>query len=271
MGDIGAETDLLKWLSSGGRGVAGHSKWANIRFRKAAQDARRGKIFTRLLREIVVAVAAGGTDPVANPRLRTAIARAQQANISRDNIARAVARGGGEGKAERLEEILYEGYGPGGMAVLIEALTDNRNRTAAAVRHAFSRVGGNLAEHGAVAHLFRHCGEFVLEAAIGEERLIDVAVAAGAEEVERIADGEQVECWQVLTPVAAYNAVSDALSDADMVPLRGGLARLPHTVLPLDADHAATALRLLAALEALDDAQSLYCNASFPDESLAVS
>ena len=246
--------------------MAGHSKWANIRFRKASQDARRGKLFTRLLREIVVA-AGGGADPAANPRLRSAIERAQQANVSRDNIVRSVARGSGVDKAERLDEIVYEGYGPGGMAVLVETLTDNRNRTAAAVRHAFSRVGGNLAENGAVAHLFRHCGEFVLESSIDEDLLIDVAVAAGAEEVERIsADGAEGG-WQVLTPVAAYNAVSDALGGAGMIPMRGGLTHLPHAVVPLDADRAAAGLRLLETLEALEDAQNLYCNAAFPDHS----
>ncbi len=246
--------------------MAGHSKWANIRVRKASQDARRGKLFTRLLREIVVA-AGSEADPAANPRLRSAIERAQQANVSRDNIVRSVARGSGVGTAERLDEIVYEGYGPGGMAVLVETLTDNRNRTAAAVRHAFSRAGGNLSENGAVAHLFRHCGEFVLASSIDEEQLIDVAVAAGAEEVERLrADGEE-GCWQVLTPVAAYNAISDVLGDAGMIPLRGGLTRLPHTVVPMDAGHAAAGLRLLEALETLDDAQNLYCNASFPDTS----
>ncbi len=270
MGYAGIEAALLKWRPTGKSSVAGHSKWANIRFRKALQDARRGKLFTRLLREISVA-ASSLADPAANPRLRSAIDRAQQANVSRDNIARAVARGSGEAKSKRLEEILYEGYGPSGMAVLVEALTDNRNRTAAAVRHAFTRAGGQLADNGAVAHLFRRCGELILKAAsVDEEQLVDVAVAAGAEEVERIAeDGEDAGCWQVLTPVAAYNAVSGALGDAGMVALRGGLVCLPHRVLPLEADHADVALRLLAALEALDDVQNLYCNASFPDGLLA--
>ncbi|MEA3291648.1 MAG: YebC/PmpR family DNA-binding transcriptional regulator, partial [Pseudomonadota bacterium] len=169
--------------------MAGHSKWANIKFRKAAQDAKRGKVFTKLIREITVASREGGGDPDANPRLRTAVDKALAANMTRDTIDRAVQRGTGEIEGATIEEVRYEGYGPNGVAVLVECATDNRNRTVSEVRHAFSKAGGNLGTDGSVAYLFTKIGSIVLPAGSDEEQIMEIALEAGAEDIEADDDG----------------------------------------------------------------------------------
>ncbi len=245
--------------------MAGHSKWANIKHRKAAQDAKRGKVFTKLIRELVVAAKQGGPAPEDNPRLRAAVDKALGANMTRDTIDRAIARGAGTNDADNMEEITYEGYGPGGVAVLVEAMTDNRNRTVAEVRHAFSKRGGNLGTDGSVAYLFSRVGQIAYAPGADEERIMDVALEAGAEDIEGNDDGSV----DVTTAWEEFAAVKSALEEAGLNPEGGEVTMVASTTVPVDASGAETILGLIDALEDLDDVQNVYTNLEIPDEVLA--
>ena len=238
--------------------MAGHSKWANIKFRKAAQDAKRGKVFTKLIKEITVAARIGGSDPDANPRLRTAIDKALGANMTRDTIERAVKRGAGELEGADIEEIRYEGYGPGGIAVLVETATDNRNRTVSEVRHAFSKFGGNLGTDGSVAYLFNKIGSIVFSGDQDEEQIMEIALESGADDVE--SDDGVIE---VMTPPEAFHQVEQAFKEAGIEPEMAELIQRPSTETELAGEEAEKIIKLIDALEDLDDVQDVFTNASF--------
>ena len=242
--------------------MAGHSKWANIKHRKAAQDAKRGKVFTKVIRELVVAAKAGGGNPEDNPRLRAAIDKALGVNMTRDTINRAVQRGAGGGDDSNMEEVTYEGYGPGGVAVLAECLTDNRNRTVSEVRHAFSKHGGNLGTDGSVAYLFERKGQIFFEAGADEEVVMDAALEAGAEDVVTNDDGS----IEVLTDWTEFMQVKDALEAAGLNPAGGEVAMIASTQAPMDKDGAEKVLKLIDRLEDLDDVQEVYTNADISAE-----
>jgi YebC/PmpR family DNA-binding regulatory protein len=244
--------------------MAGHSKWANIKHRKAAQDARRGKVFTKLIRELVVAAKQGGPLPEDNPRLRAAVDKALGANMTRDTIDRAIARGAGTNDADNMEELTYEGYAPGGVAVLVEVMTDNRNRTVAEVRHAFSKRGGNLGTDGSVAYLFNRVGQIAFAPGADEEQVLEVALEAGAEDVESNDDGSV----DVTTPWEDFGAVKSALKEAGLEPAGGEVTMVASTTIPLDEGGARSVLGLVEALEDLDDVQNVYTNAEISDEVL---
>jgi YebC/PmpR family DNA-binding regulatory protein len=245
--------------------MAGHSKWANIKHRKAAQDAKRGKMFTKLIRELVVAARQGGPLPEDNPRLRAALDKALGANMTRDTIDRAIARGAGTNDEDDVEELTYEGYGPGGVAVLIEAMTNNRNRTVAEVRHAFSKRGGNLGTDGSVAYLFDRKGQLSYPPGTDEEQLLEVALEAGAEDVVTAADGS----IEVTTAWEDFSSVKNALEASDLVPESGEVTMVASTTVPVDVQGAETVMGLIDALEDLDDVQNVYSNVDIPDEVLA--
>jgi YebC/PmpR family DNA-binding regulatory protein len=244
--------------------MAGHSKWANIRFRKGAQDAKRGKLFTKLIREITVAARAGGSDVAANPRLRTAIAKAKAQSMPKDSIDRAVRRGAGEEDGVNYEEVRYEGYGPSGVAILVDCMTDNRNRTVAEVRHAFSKHGGNLGADGSVAYLFTHTGLISYPSGSDEETIMDAAVDAGASDIVTNSDGS----IDVLTEPAEFESVRDALEAAGLAAEQAEVTMRASTSVELDAGQAESTLRLLDVLDELDDVQQVYSNADFPDDLL---
>lgn len=244
--------------------MAGHSKWANIQHRKKSQDAKRGKLFTKLIREIVVAARMGGADVDANPRLRAGIDKALSGNMTRDTIKRAVSRGAGGGEGDNVEELVYEGYGPGGVAVLVECMTDNRNRTVAEVRHAFVKSGSNLGAEGSVAYLFNKCGQIIFAPGIDEEQLMDVALDAGAEDVIAHDDGSV----EVITSVDAFGKVKDALDAAGLESVNAEVTCIPETTSELDADTAEKLLRLVDNLEDLDDTQDVFHNAEIPESVL---
>jgi YebC/PmpR family DNA-binding regulatory protein len=245
--------------------MAGHSKWANIKHRKAAQDAKRGKIFTKLIRELVVAARQGGPAPEDNPRLRAAVDKAQGANMTRDTIDRAIARGAGTNDADNMEELTYEGYAPGGIAVLVEVMTDNRNRTVAEVRHAFTKRGGNLGTDGSVAYLFTRKGQISFAPDADEDQVLEVALEAGAEDIETNDDGS----IDVTTAWEDFSAVKAALEQAGLAPEGGEVTMMASTMVPVDAGGAETVLGLVDALEDLDDVQNVYTNMDIPDEILA--
>lgn len=245
--------------------MAGHSKWANIQHRKGAQDAKRGKIFTKLIREITTASRVGGGDLATNPRLRLAMDKALAANMPKDNIERAIKRGTGELEGVAYEEVRYEGYAPGGVAVMVDCMTDNRNRTVAEVRHAFSKHGGNLGADGSVAYLFSHTGVLSFAAEIGEERLLEAALEAGAEDVVTNDDGS----FDVLVSPEQYAEVKQNLKNAGLEPQEAELTMRAATSVSLDTETAASVFKLLDVLEDLDDAQDVYSNADFPEELLA--
>ena len=245
--------------------MAGHSKWANIKHRKAAQDAKRGKMFTKLIRELVVAAKQGGPLPEDNPRLRAAVDKALGANMTRDTIDRAIARGAGTSEADDMEELTYEGYAPGGIAVLVEVMTDNRNRTVAEVRHAFSKRGGNLGTDGSVAYLFTRKGQLNFAAGVDEDRLMDAALEAGAEDIDANDDGSV----DVTTAWEDFAAVKATLEEAGLVPEEGEVTMIASTTVPVDADGAEKLMGLVDALEDLDDVQNVYTNVDIPDEVLA--
>ncbi len=243
--------------------MAGHSKWANIKHKKAAQDAKRGKIFTKLIREITVAARLGGPDPADNPRLRAAVDKALGNNMPKDTIERAIKRGAGEDEADRLEEMTYEGYGPGGVAVMVETMTDNVNRTVSEVRHGFSKHGGNLGTDGSVAYLFTKRGEVLFEPGTDEDQLMEAALEAGAEDVESHEDGS----FLVITGADnRFGQVVDGLREAGLEPADAEVTMSPSVRAELDADTAATVAKLLDHLEDLDDVQNIYHNASFPED-----
>jgi len=245
--------------------MAGHSKWANIKHRKAAQDAKRGKLFTKLIREITVSARVGGADIDSNPRLRTAVDKALTANMTRDTIERAIKRGAGAGDTDNYEEIRYEGYGVGGVAVMVDCLTDNRNRTVSEVRHAFSKTGGNLGTDGSVAYLFTQRGILGFPAACNEDAVLEVALEAGAEDILTTEDGS-IEVW---TTAEAFSNVKDALSQAGMPPASAELTMQAATEVQLTLEDAEKVVRLVDMLEDLDDVQNVYTNADFSDEVLA--
>ncbi|EUC69795.1 hypothetical protein Y017_12835 [Alcanivorax sp. 97CO-5] len=241
--------------------MAGHSKWANIKHRKAAQDAKRGKIFTKLIRELTVAAKMGGGEPNDNPRLRAAIDKALGQNMTRDTIDRAVKRGAGGDDDGSMDEITYEGYGKGGVAVLVETMTDNVNRTVAEVRHAFSKFGGNLGTSGSVAFLFTKRGEIFFEPGVDEEKLMEVALEAGAEDVEEMGDDGFLV---ITTPDKSFGEVVDALRAAGLEFAEAEVTMHPSTEAEMDTDTAETVQKMIDMLEDLDDVQNVYTNASWP-------
>jgi len=242
--------------------MAGHSKWANIQHRKARQDSKRSAIFTKVIRELTIAAKLGGPLPEDNPRLRLAVDKALGANMSRDTIDRAVARGAGANEADNVEELTYEGYGPGGVAVLVEVMTDNRNRTVAEVRHAFSKRGGNLGTDGSVAYLFARKGQIIFEAGASEDQVMEVALDAGADDVITHDDGS----IEVLTPWEIVGKVKDAMVKAGLKPVSAEITMITSVQAPLDKDGAETVLGLIDALEDLDDVQNVYTNADISQE-----
>ncbi len=241
--------------------MAGHSKWANIRFRKGAQDARRGKLFTRLIREITVAARTAGGDPDHNPRLRTAIDKALANNMPKDNVERAIKRGTGELEGSHYEEVRYEGYGPGGIAVLVECQTDNRNRTVGEVRHAFAKHGGNLGTEGSVAYLFSKRGTLSFPTGSDEDAIMEVAITAGAEDVIKDAEG----ALEVVTTPQGFEAVQRTMHERGLRPEFAEIAQRASVSVLISGAEAEKALRLLEALEDLDDVQNVYTNADFPE------
>jgi YebC/PmpR family DNA-binding regulatory protein len=245
--------------------MAGHSKWANIKHRKAAQDAKRGKAFTKLIRELVVAAQQGGPLPDDNPRLRAAVDKALGANMTRDTIERAIARGAGTNETDGMEELTYEGYAPGGIAILIEVMTDNRNRTVGEVRHVFTKRNGNLGTDGSVAYLFSRKGQISFAPGVDEDALMDVALEVGAEDIEAGDDGsiELTTAWEEL------GVVRTALEAAGFVADDAEVTMLAATTVPVDAAGAEQLMGMVDALEDLDDVQNVYTNVEIPDEVLA--
>ena len=241
--------------------MAGHSKWANIQHRKGRQDAKRGKIFTRLIKEITVAARMGGGDPDMNPRLRLAVDKAYENNMPKDNVERAIKRGTGDLEGVNYEEIRYEGYGIGGAAVMVDCLTDNRTRTVADVRHAFSKHGGNMGSDGSVAFLFKHCGQLVFAPGTSEEKLLDAALEAGAEDVVTNDDGS----IEVVTGPYDFPAVKSALEKAGFKAEMAEVTMKPSTETVLEGEDAARMQKLVEALESLDDVQEVYTTAAMDE------
>lgn len=241
--------------------MAGHSKWANIKHKKAAQDAKRGKVFTKLIREITVAARAGGEVVDDNPRLRLVVDKALGANMTRDTIDRAIKRGAGTGEDGAMDEVVYEGYGIAGVAVLVETLTDNVNRTVSDVRHAFTKHGGNLGTAGSVAYLFSKRGEIYFAPGIDEDALVEAALESGAEDVEGVGDGAQL----VITEPGSYTAVLDAFKAAGLVYEDAEITMHPSVEVELDVETAEKVQRMIDRLEDLDDVQEVYTNAVFPE------
>lgn len=242
--------------------MAGHSKWANIQHRKKAQDAKRGKLFTRLIREIVVAAKAGGSDLDANPALRTAVDKAKSSSVPKDPIDRAIKRGAGELDGSDYEEIRYEGYGPAGIAFIVDCLSDNRNRTVAEVRHAFSKSGGNLGQSGSVAYMFASVGVLLYSPEHDEDTIMEAALEAGAEDVIVDEDGS----IEVITAGDEYVSVKQAMSDAGFEPDESDLTMRAAVNTDLSVDDGVKVLRLVEMLENSDDVQEVYHNAEIPEE-----
>jgi len=241
--------------------MAGHSKWANIKFRKGVQDAKRGKIFTKLIREISVSARLGGPEEATNPRLRDAVMKALKANMKRDTIDNAIKRGVGDNEGAHMVEMRYEGYGPSGVAILVKCLSDNKNRTVSEVRHAFTKHGGNLGTDGSVAYLFTEQGEILLNSTEKEDEAMDLAIEAGATDVD-VFDG-QIE---IITPVEAYHAVISQLQAAHFNVEHAHLTMHPQTTVQLDKAGAESLDLLIEALEDLDDVQAVYSNAEYPEQ-----
>ena len=244
--------------------MAGHSKWANIQHRKGAQDKKRGKLFTKLIRNITVA-ARVGPDLDSNPGLRLAVDKAKSQSLPKDRIEAAIKRGSGQLEGDDYAEITYEGYGPGGVAVLVECLTDNRNRTVADVRHAFSKFGGNLGADGSVGYLFNKVGLFQFAAGTAEDPVMEAAIEAGAEDILVDADGT----IEVLASPGEFESVQGGLRDAGLDPQMAEITMRSSLATVLDADGASSMIKLLETLEDLDDVQNVYSNADIPDEFLA--
>jgi len=236
--------------------MSGHSKWATIKHKKGALDAKRGKIFTRLIKEITIAAKNGGGDPDSNPRLRTAIAAAKAENMPADNIKRAVQRGTGELPGATYEEFTLEGYGPGGVAVMLDINTDNRNRTVSEIRHAFGKNGGNMAEAGAVSWMFHKKGDIVVPKSLAsEDDLMGIVLEAGADDLRH--DGEN---WEVVTDPASFEAVVEAVKKAGITPTSAEVAMIPQNYIKLEGQQATTMIRLVEALEEHDDVQNVHAN-----------
>ena len=235
--------------------MSGHSKWATIKHKKAALDAKRGKSFTRIIKEIMIAARTGG-DPDMNPRLRTAITAAKAASMPSDNIKKAIMRGTGELEGGQIEEVMFEGYGPGGAAVLVMVATDNRNRTVSEIRHMFSKNGGNLGEQGSVAWMFERKSQILLpQEKAGEDQLMTIVLDAGADDLRN--DGES---WEVLSPPEAHEAVLQALGKASLTPTSAEVVMVPKNLMRIEGKNAAAMLRLSEALEEHDDVQNVYSN-----------
>ncbi|OZB62441.1 MAG: YebC/PmpR family DNA-binding transcriptional regulator [Thiomonas sp. 13-66-29] len=240
--------------------MAGHSKWANIQHRKGRQDEKRGKVWTKIIREVTVAAKLGGGDPGANPRLRMALDKAREANMPADNLKRAIDRGTGNLDGAHYEEIRYEGYGPGGAALIIDCMTDNRVRTVAEVRHALSKLGGNLGTEGSVAFQFKHCGQFLFAPGTSEDKVMEAALEAGAEDVATGDDGS----IEVLCAPHDFEAVRKALEDAGLNPEMAELGMKPQVEVELSGDDVERMHKLVDALEDLDDVQRVDHNAILP-------
>ncbi len=245
--------------------MAGHSKWANIQHRKGAQDKKRGKVFNKLIREITTAARVGGADAGSNARLRLAVDKARAASMPRDTIERAVKRGSGEAGSDNFQEVRYEGYGPGGVAVMVQCLTDNRNRTVSDVRHTFTRYGGNLGADGSVGYLFNQVGLLCFPPGSDESKVMDAALEAGAEDVVANTDGS----IDVLTDPAEYEQVRDAMTRAGLAPAESEITMRAATAATLEGETAESMAKMLEALEDLDDVQNVYSNANLPVEILA--
>src|ERR671936_2124951 len=237
--------------------MAGHSKWANIKHRKAAADAKKGKVFTRLIKEITVAAKLGGGDANANPRLRLAMDKARDANMTKDSVQNAIKRGTGQLDGVTYEEVRYEGYGPGGAAVLVECLTDNRTRTVAEVRHAFTKNGGNLGADGSVAYLFKHVGQFIFAPGTSEDRVMEAGLDAGAEDVVKNDDGSV----ELICAPADFPAVKEALEKAGLKPELAEVTMKPASEATLAREQQSRMHSLVDALENLDDVQNVYTTA----------
>ena len=244
--------------------MAGHSKWANIQHRKGAQDKKRGKLFTKLIREITIAARMGGPDPDANARLRTAIDKARGQSMPKDNIERAVKRAAGDSEGSDFEEIRYEGYGPGGVAVMVDCLTDNRNRTVAEIRHAFTEHGGNLGADGSVAYLFNHVGQISLPGGTDEDRIMEIALEAGAEDIISNDDSS----FDVITDPEELESIRDALAAAGLAAESSEITHRASTSAELSEKDAVQMIKLLEGLEDLDDVQNVYSNADISEEIL---
>ncbi|MCU8007546.1 MULTISPECIES: YebC/PmpR family DNA-binding transcriptional regulator [unclassified Shewanella] len=245
--------------------MAGHSKWANIKHRKAAQDAKRGKLFTKFIRELTVAAREGGSDPDSNPRLRVAIDKALGGNMTRETVERAIKRGAGELEGQQLETILYEGYGPGGTAVMVETMTDNRNRTVSGVRNAFSKSGGNLGTDGSVSYLFTQRGVLSYAPGTDEDALMEAALEAGAEDIVSYDDG----AVDVFTDPVDFYTVKEQLDKAHFVADNAEIAMIASTKAELDLETAEKFMRLIDTLEDHDDVQEVYHNAEISDDVMA--
>ncbi len=243
--------------------MAGHSKWANIKHKKMREDARRGKIFTKVAREIIVAARLGGGDPESNPRLRRAIQKAKAVNMPKENIERAIKRGTGELEGVNYEEVIYEGYGPGGVAILVEAITDNRNRTVSEIRSIFTKNGGNLGEAGCVAWIFEKKGIIVVKD-VDEDTLMEAALEAGAEDVK-----EEEGSFQVITSAEELEGVRETLEAKGIKVESSEITYIPQNTVSVDGEKAEKLLKLLNALEGHDDVQNVYANFDMPDEILA--
>lgn len=244
--------------------MSGHSKWSTIKHKKAANDSKRGKLFSRLIKEITAAARLGGGDVDMNPRLRTAISTAKSSNLPNDNIEKAILRGTGELEGESLEEVVYEGYGPGGVALIIEVITDNRNRTIAAVRHALGKFDGRIGERGCVAWGFDKCGLIVVDAnSIDEEELFMVAADAGAEDLT-----PSEEAIEIITPFEQFDNVVTAIQSTVAVVQLAEISMIPQNTVKLEGKEAERMLRLMEALDELDDVQKVYANFDIPDDIL---
>lgn len=241
--------------------MAGHSKWANIQHRKNAQDKKRGKLFTKLIREVTIAARIGGGEAASNPRLRAAIDKAYGANMTKDVIERAIKRGAGGQEGADLVEIRYEGYGPGGVAVMVDTMTDNKNRTVADVRHAFTKCGGNLGTTGSVAYIFNHIGQMIFSAENDEEKLMDIALEAGVDDLRHNDDGS----FEVITSPEEYEAVKQTFESNNLKPDHAEVTMSPETNAEVSDDDGRKIIKMIDMLEDLDDVQNVYTNADIPE------
>ena len=239
--------------------MAGHSKWANIKHRKARQDASRGKVWTKVIREITVA-AKGGPDPDDNPRLRLALDKANAANMPKDNIKRAIEKGSGTGETGALEEIIFEGYGPGGVAILVETMTDNRNRTVSDVRHAFSKFGGNLGTDGSVSYLFNKIGIIHISKVTSEEELMDIVLESGADDLV-----DEGEYFEIISSSSNLSNVLESLKSNDIDNINAELTLRAETSVAIDQEMSEKVLKIMNFMDELDDVQEVHTNAEFPD------
>ncbi len=247
--------------------MSGHSKWSTIKRKKASVDAKRGKVFTKILREVTVAARLGGGDPAGNPRLRAAVQEARSSNLPNDKLERAIKKGTGDLEGSVYEEVTYEGYGPGGVAVLVETMTDNRNRTVGEVRHAFNKHGGNLGENGCVSYMFEKRGYFLVEAeAMGEEEFMELALELDAEDFTTDEAG-----YELFTAPEAYNEVREALEQRGVAVGAGELAMVPTTLVPLAGDKLPQVTRFMEAMEDLDDVQNVWSNFDTEDDNASAS